>query len=110
MTVSWGGSLHSEIYTMQPLLVLSLRPVSRSVPALSNAVPPLAEGLSVSDAMESEADRMARFEGTACAAGRTFNTGRASILKLAACHLDDAEIGAFGARCDDDLLAHRIAV
>jgi hypothetical protein len=31
-------------------------------------------------------------------------------LKLAACHLDDAEIGAFGARCDDDLLAHRIAV
>ncbi len=53
---SWGGPLNSKIYTMQPPLVLSLRPVSRSVPALSNAVPLLAEGLSVSDAMGSEAD------------------------------------------------------
>ncbi len=36
--------------------VLSLRPVSRSVPALSNVVLLLAAGLSASDAMENEAD------------------------------------------------------
>jgi hypothetical protein len=61
--------------------VISLRPLSRSLPALSSAVLPLEEELSASDAMESEADRMARFGGTACAASRTFNTGGASFLK-----------------------------
>ena len=41
--------------TRQPL-VLSLRPVSRSLPALSSAVLPLAAGLSVWDVMENEVD------------------------------------------------------
>jgi hypothetical protein len=51
-----------------------------------------------------------RFEGTACAARRTFNTGGTSFSKLAACHFNDAQIGAFGARSGDDLLTHRVAV
>ena len=37
-------------------LALSLRPLSRSLPALSSAVLPLEEELSASDAMENEAD------------------------------------------------------
>ncbi len=41
--------------TRQPL-VLSLRPLSRSVPALSSAVLLLVAGLSASDARENEAD------------------------------------------------------
>ena len=50
------------------------------------------------------------FESTACAASGTFHTGGVSLLKLVACHLDDAEVCAFGTRCGDDLLTHRIAV
>jgi hypothetical protein len=41
--------------TSQPL-ALSLRPLSRSVPALPSVVLLLAAGLSASDAMENEAD------------------------------------------------------
>jgi hypothetical protein len=51
-----------------------------------------------------------RFEGTACAAGRAFNTGDASFLKLTACHFNHAKIGAFGARSGGHLLTDRVAM
>ncbi len=46
----------------------------------------------------------------ACTASRTFNTGGASFLKLAACHFNDAQIGAFDARSVDYLLTLWVAV
>jgi hypothetical protein len=41
---------------------------------------PFVASLSASDAMENEADRMARFECPACTASRTLNTGGASFI------------------------------
>jgi hypothetical protein len=55
-----GGLFFSHNFSFQvstrPSLVFSLRPLSRSLPALSIAALPLAAGLSVWDAMENEVD------------------------------------------------------
>ena len=51
-----------------------------------------------------------RFEGTACAAGRTLNTGGTRFLKLATAHFNDALIGAFGTRSGEQLFTYRIAM
>lgn len=56
VTSSSRASRQLALYGTRQPLVLSLRPLSRSLPALSSAVLGFSAELSVSDAMENEVD------------------------------------------------------